>query len=267
MMVVSWIAGMVITSILSVYLGQELGNERGWSIGWGVGGMIIGFGMWLVLKKFAKHSTPVYFLFSMACWGIGFFLSEYISANILIDFFTRIFGDPLGWNLAINVAPGIAGMIGGLFIMSQLRSDRIKPVKWKTTLAVTILPIILILITRPVTQGAQRFLLNEPFIGAAGEWRGRDLTDQSNISLSIHRSWFTDEYTITYVDDAVNHCHNGPARGTTTRKVEGLDLLGNISLQCDAYKITTFKLINIRYDPNKDMLVNVSGEKISWRRK
>ena len=164
----SWIAGMVTTSFLCIYLGIDLGHEWGWRVGWGVGGLIIGLGMWLATRSYSHRNKQVYLITSILGWGFGFYFSEQISGP-LQEFFIHFFGDALGRNIAVNANVGFAGLVGGLILASQLEIGHERNINWKTVFASTLGFSIGVVIVNTIFYNSDRLLVLQFFLwGAIG---------------------------------------------------------------------------------------------------
>ncbi|MBN1451212.1 MAG: CHAT domain-containing protein [Anaerolineales bacterium] len=257
-------------AIVGMFFGAILLFSRGagnwvWILAWAIIGPITGLILAWNIRQGTATSNQKLFWQLPIIWLIAFILGQQIASEFNSFLSSRDFD----WHNMISLAleSGIAGLIGSTFTLIQFQPDQTqrKKLNYFATGILLVTSIAIILLTGG--QQIQRNLAIKGFAGAIGEWRAKDPSDLSNLSLSIQRSLFTGEYTVTYFDDSFKHCHNGPAGGTLVKKIAESGLNASISLRCENHMLTVFQTFYFIYDPNKDSLVNKLNESIRWERK
>ncbi|MGD8402150.1 MAG: CHAT domain-containing protein [Anaerolineales bacterium] len=134
LLAISWIPGMVATSFIGLYFGNDLGYEWGWRLGWLTGGLFWGLGIWLATRKYQTQPVLIYLISTILIWA-GSFLTIVMFDPQLGDFFSQIFRDSLGREIADFISPGIAGLFAGLYTLNQLKMSSNKHhINWSAVL-------------------------------------------------------------------------------------------------------------------------------------
>jgi len=265
----TWII-LSLTSSISItvfFTGALLAQLGTWS--WTVAWIFIGICVGLMLANLLRSETPdlpkrLYWQIPII-WAFSFVIGQQIASEISLLIVN--FAASLRDILTPTLETGIYGLVGSLLTIKLLGAEQNHK---KRDFTITVGIFIVLLISFSLASGlqqVQKIFINEPFAGAIGNWQARDPSDFSNLSLSIRRSIFSGDYTITYFDDRVKYCHDGPASTTFTKKITESSFISSLILRCEDYKITTFALSNLKYDPEEDILTELANKNIRWERR
>ena len=136
--IISSAVSLAATMLIALYWYFQTDSSTSWQVMFPVFGLCVGAILVAVIRKRGIALGRMQSLSIILGWGLAFYIGQLVQMN-LFGGLLEVTGDERTTKLiAIPLEAGLAGLIGTLFLKSQLGIDPNHRVSWKTVLATTL---------------------------------------------------------------------------------------------------------------------------------